>query len=155
LGWNDSVESIDDEHFFWTSATMAAFPYPLGADCGMSWQDSCCGEGIVIALIASELAGGADAEDQPLRLWPLRLGLGRRLLEHLAAAKASTALRSSIRAPSPVRLAILLRADQAPAATARRDQCLRDVNVATQHASLGPKHYDEAARLRLDWPLGT
>jgi hypothetical protein len=23
----------------------------------------------------------ADAEDQPLRLWPLRLGLGRRLLE--------------------------------------------------------------------------
>jgi hypothetical protein len=23
----------------------------------------------------------ADAEDQPLRLWPLQLGLGRRLLE--------------------------------------------------------------------------
>ena len=51
----------------------------------------------------------ADLEDQPLRLWPLRLGLGRRLLKHLAAARASTALRSSIRAPSPVRLTILHR----------------------------------------------
>ena len=28
-----------------------------------------------------EVQAEADAEDQPLRLWPLRLGLGRRLLE--------------------------------------------------------------------------
>src|SRR5262249_47994176 len=58
LGWNDSGESIDDEPLFWTSATMAALLYPLGADCGMSWRGSSCGEGIVIALIAPELAGG-------------------------------------------------------------------------------------------------
>ncbi len=32
------------------------------------------------------------------------------------------------------------------------DQCLRDVSVATQHASLGQKHYDEVARVRLDLP---
>ncbi len=29
------------------------------------------------------------------------------------------------------------------------DRCLRDVHVATQHASIGPRNYDEAARIKL------
>lgn len=32
------------------------------------------------------------------------------------------------------------------------DRCLRDISVATQHASIGPRHYDEAARERLGMP---
>ena len=30
------------------------------------------------------------------------------------------------------------------------DRCLRDVQVAAQHAAIGPKHYDAAARVMLD-----
>ena len=32
------------------------------------------------------------------------------------------------------------------------DRCLRDIQVAGQHAAIGPKHYDEAARVMLDMP---
>jgi alkylation response protein AidB-like acyl-CoA dehydrogenase len=34
------------------------------------------------------------------------------------------------------------------------DRCLRDVQVAAQHASIGPKHYDTAARAMLEMPIG-
>jgi alkylation response protein AidB-like acyl-CoA dehydrogenase len=33
------------------------------------------------------------------------------------------------------------------------DRCLRDVQVAAQHAAIGPKHYDAAARIMLDMPI--